>query len=140
MAWGSQLDERSGQRTPGGSYGRGDPNTTGGSPDKFFARGNETLYEAYNQLHTLAQEFDKPFDAPAILVVGQQTDGKSGACNLRVCVSPTAELKWKQSTPIDRQQCTPAAGAVAAVHAPAASTRASPQQYCAVCLTRQRRG
>lgn len=105
MAWGSQLDERSGQRTPGGSYGRGDPNTTGGSPDKFFARGNETLYEAYNQLHTLAQEFDKPFDAPAILVVGQQTDGKSGACNLRVCVSPTAELKWKQSTPIDRQQC-----------------------------------
>jgi hypothetical protein len=50
----------------------------GGSPEKFFARGNETLYEAYNQLHTLAQEFDKPFDAPAILVVGQQTDGKSG--------------------------------------------------------------
>ncbi|KAK3268569.1 hypothetical protein CYMTET_22934 [Cymbomonas tetramitiformis] len=48
-----------------------------GSPERFFQRGNETLYEAYNQLHSLAQEFDKPFDAPAILVVGQQTDGKS---------------------------------------------------------------
>lgn len=39
--------------------------------------GNEKLYEAYNELHTLAQEFHKPFDAPAILVVGHQTDGKS---------------------------------------------------------------
>ncbi|KAK4777641.1 hypothetical protein SAY87_017828 [Trapa incisa] len=35
------------------------------------------LYEAYNELHALAQEFDKPFDAPAVLVVGHQTDGKS---------------------------------------------------------------
>jgi hypothetical protein len=36
------------------------------------------LYEAYNELHALAQAFSKPFDAPAILVVGHQTDGKSG--------------------------------------------------------------
>lgn len=35
------------------------------------------LYEAYNELHGLAQEFSTPFDAPAILVVGHQTDGKS---------------------------------------------------------------
>lgn len=35
------------------------------------------LYEAYNELHSLAQEFQTPFDAPAVLVVGHQTDGKS---------------------------------------------------------------
>ncbi|KAK9167314.1 hypothetical protein Scep_002505 [Stephania cephalantha] len=35
------------------------------------------LYEAYNELHGLAQEFKTPFDAPAVLVVGHQTDGKS---------------------------------------------------------------
>jgi len=79
--WKLQLEERSGQRTPGGG-------NHGGSPDKFFARGNETLYEAYNQLHTLAQEFDKPFDAPAILVVGQQTDGKSGTSPVQLPSSP----------------------------------------------------
>eukprot|EP00871_Galdieria_phlegrea_P000568 jgi/Galph1/1511/GphlegSOOS_G197.1 len=39
--------------------------------------GNEQLYEAYNLLHSLAQDFHKPFDAPAVLVIGQQTDGKS---------------------------------------------------------------
>ena len=44
-----------------------------------FRSGNERLYEAYNDLHSLAQDFEKPFDAPAILVVGHQTDGKSGA-------------------------------------------------------------
>jgi len=44
-----------------------------------FRSGNEALYEAYNALHSLAQDFEKPFDAPAILVVGHQTDGKSGA-------------------------------------------------------------
>ena len=85
------------------------------SPARFFARGNERLYEAFSQLHTMArarresrgcgargrggaafrgarlsstlsasplvqaQDFDKPFDSPAILVVGHQTDGKSGA-------------------------------------------------------------
>ncbi|XP_057803948.1 dynamin-like protein ARC5 [Salvia miltiorrhiza] len=39
--------------------------------------GNWKLYEAYNELHGLAQEFSTPFDAPAVLVVGHQTDGKS---------------------------------------------------------------
>ncbi|RAL44982.1 hypothetical protein DM860_003741 [Cuscuta australis] len=39
--------------------------------------GKWRLYEAYNELHGLAQEFDTPFDAPAVLVVGHQTDGKS---------------------------------------------------------------
>ena len=59
-----------------------------------FRSGNERLYEAYNDLHSLAQDFEKPFDAPAILVVGHQTDGKSGrdnsswGCNLgQQCVS-----------------------------------------------------
>lgn len=37
----------------------------------------EQLYEAYNLLHTLAQDFHKPFDAPAVLVVGHQSSGKS---------------------------------------------------------------
>jgi GTPase SAR1 family protein len=48
-----------------------------GAANRFFNRGNERLYEAYSQLHNMAQEFDKPFDSPAILVVGHQTDGKS---------------------------------------------------------------
>lgn len=39
--------------------------------------GHWKLYEAYNELHGLAQEFSTPFDAPAVLVVGHQTDGKS---------------------------------------------------------------
>lgn len=38
---------------------------------------NEKIYEAYNDLHSLAQGFHKPFDSPAILVVGHQSDGKS---------------------------------------------------------------
>ena len=64
------------------------------------ASGNDHLYGAYNDLHALAQarayvshsqltvalkasvaptqDFKKPFDAPAILVLGHQTDGKSG--------------------------------------------------------------
>ena len=37
----------------------------------------DALYEAYNLLHTLAQDFEKPFDAPAVLVVGHQSSGKS---------------------------------------------------------------
>jgi len=40
-------------------------------------REREQLYSAYNDLHTLAQEFQKPFDAPAVIVVGHQTSGKS---------------------------------------------------------------
>lgn len=56
------------------------PPATAPSPDRSsaFRSGNERLYEAYNDLHALAQDFQKPFDAPAILVVGHQTDGKSG--------------------------------------------------------------
>lgn len=57
-----------------------------GSPERSsttFRTGNERLYEAYNDLHTLAQDFEKPFDAPAILVVGHQTDGKSGGAHLK---------------------------------------------------------
>lgn len=36
---------------------------------------NERLYQAFNELHALAQDFGKDFDAPSILVVGHQTDG-----------------------------------------------------------------
>ena len=60
------------------------------SPDRSsnsFRSGNERLYEAYNDLHTLAQDFEKPFDAPAILVVGHQTDGKSGVVLLVVTLT-----------------------------------------------------
>lgn len=56
-------------------------NTDAASPDRTstaFRNSNERLYEAYNDLHSLAQDFEKPFDAPAILVIGHQTDGKSG--------------------------------------------------------------
>ncbi|KAF7143147.1 hypothetical protein RHSIM_Rhsim05G0111000 [Rhododendron simsii] len=41
------------------------------------SEGQGRLYEAYNELHGLAQELETPFDAPAVLVVGHQTDGKS---------------------------------------------------------------
>jgi hypothetical protein len=37
----------------------------------------DQLYGAYNALHSLAQDFKKPFDSPAVLVVGHQTSGKS---------------------------------------------------------------
>ena len=69
------------------------------SPDRSsatFRSGNEALYEAYNALHSLAQDFEKPFDAPAILVVGHQTDGKSGAhahsCSLRASTAGIEDL------------------------------------------------
>uniref|UniRef100_A0A383VV88 Dynamin-type G domain-containing protein n=1 Tax=Tetradesmus obliquus TaxID=3088 RepID=A0A383VV88_TETOB len=45
--------------------------------DGRFQDCNEHLYQAFQELHGLAQDFEKPFDAPAILVVGHQTDGKS---------------------------------------------------------------
>lgn len=68
------------------------------SPDRssasqgMFRAGNERLYEAYNDLHSLAQDFEKPFDAPAILVVGHQTDGKSGEPSLRSAYHHTIKL------------------------------------------------
>lgn len=46
-----------------------------GESNMYPSCGNEKLYEAYNELHSLAQDFHKPFDAPAIVVVGHQTDG-----------------------------------------------------------------
>lgn len=58
----------------------GSPYAARGRRPGFEGSGNERLYEAYNDLHALAQDFEKPFDAPAILVVGHQTDGKSGEC------------------------------------------------------------
>lgn len=71
------------------------------SPDRstatqgMFRAGNERLYEAYNDLHSLAQDFEKPFDAPAILVVGHQTDGKSGLYLpwLQLCFSNMSTLR-----------------------------------------------
>lgn len=45
--------------------------------EKFELDSSSKIYEAYNELHGLAQEFSTPFAAPAILVVGHQTDGKS---------------------------------------------------------------
>ncbi|CAK9236168.1 unnamed protein product [Sphagnum tenellum] len=51
--------------------------TSSSSENHYPSAGNEKLYEAYNDLHSLAQDFHKPFDAPAIVVVGHQTDGKS---------------------------------------------------------------
>ncbi|XP_008781610.2 dynamin-like protein ARC5 [Phoenix dactylifera] len=73
------------------------------------------LYEAYNELHGLAQEFETPFEAPAVLVVGHQTDGKSALVEalmgfqfnhvgggtktrrpitLHMKYNPTCELPW----------------------------------------------
>jgi hypothetical protein len=62
----------------GGAAAAGAPPASPGRSEFAFRTGNERLYEAYNDLHSLAQDFEKPFDAPAILVVGHQTDGKSG--------------------------------------------------------------
>ena len=59
----------------GGSGGT--TNVEGQVNYKSTQREREALYEAYNALHTLAQEFHKPFDAPAVIVVGHQTSGKS---------------------------------------------------------------
>ena len=35
------------------------------------------LYEAYNELHAVAQELSLPIECPTVVVVGRQTDGKS---------------------------------------------------------------
>lgn len=77
-----ESDER---RTPGGVRRSGSRldgmppiEASPGRSERALRSGNERLYEAYNDLHALAQDFEKPFDAPAILVVGHQTDGKSG--------------------------------------------------------------
>ncbi|CAM9399954.1 unnamed protein product, partial [Pylaiella littoralis] len=67
-------------RLRGGAQAGGKGRSSGSSrsrqqEDKHAQR--ETLYDAYNMLHTLAQDFHKPFDSPAVLVVGHQTSGKS---------------------------------------------------------------
>jgi len=59
----------------GGAGGAHHPPMEGLAASKQEQR--EQLYEAYNMLHTLAQDFRKPFDSPAVLVVGHQTSGKS---------------------------------------------------------------
>ena len=77
-----------------------------------FRTGNERLYEAYNELHALAQEFGKTFDAPAILVVGHQTDGKSGTVLLtRSRKGPT--MRVQHQAPHRHSTCTPAYCSVA---------------------------
>ncbi|KAL3620910.1 ARP2/3 actin-organizing complex subunit Arc5 [Castilleja foliolosa] len=52
-------------------------NSNGGAQPAEMEEAQWKLYEAYNELHGLAQEFSTPFDAPAVLLVGHQTDGKS---------------------------------------------------------------
>lgn len=67
------------------------------SEKHLFSR-NERLYEAYNDLHALAQDFKKPFDAPAILVVGHQVPLRSccqtarwnAGCNIRAPRTPAS--------------------------------------------------
>ncbi|EJK61165.1 hypothetical protein THAOC_18392, partial [Thalassiosira oceanica] len=54
-----------------GSDGMDDEDDAGTSSEK------GALYDAYNLLHSLAQDFQKPFDAPAVVVVGHQSSGKS---------------------------------------------------------------
>ena len=72
-----------------------------------FRSGNERLYEAYNDLHSLAQDFEKPFDAPAILVVGHQTDGKSGKQNLSTNKKSLASLAvFDLDMPLDHLRLT----------------------------------
>lgn len=55
----------------------GDSQSSQEMPDSNDYEDQSSLYEAYNELHSLAQELETPFDAPAVLVVGHQTDGKS---------------------------------------------------------------
>jgi hypothetical protein len=111
------------EQPPAAARSAGDVHSGGPSPgaERFFRRGapqcslalqtrasrqqpgNERLYEAYSQLHSMANDFDKPFDSPAILVVGYQTDGKSAlvealsACPR--CSAPPAPLSDSQLPP-----------------------------------------
>ena len=55
---------------------------------------HEKLYEAYNDLHALAKTFKKPFDAPSVLVVGHQTDGKSGVLHNLLLVYCSIEQQF----------------------------------------------
>mmetsp|Transcript_16516 Transcript_16516/g.34705 ORF Transcript_16516/g.34705 Transcript_16516/m.34705 type:complete len:953 (-) Transcript_16516:256-3114(-) len=66
-------DETSGSFREAGDYLRDDES------DDEYGQGSEkgALYDAYNLLHSLAQDFQKPFDAPAVVVVGHQSSGKS---------------------------------------------------------------
>lgn len=66
---------RSGEKWGEEPYGSGVGKE--GEEEEMEMEASAKLYEAYNELHGLAQEFQTPFDAPAVLVVGHQTDGKS---------------------------------------------------------------
>lgn len=46
-------------------------------PEADEGEARELLYEAYNELHALASELGGAAAAPAVVVVGHQTDGKS---------------------------------------------------------------
>ena len=60
-------------RVQGGAGAR----VKGGAGNKHKATSRESLYEAYNLLHSLGKEFKLNIEAPAVLVVGHQTAGKS---------------------------------------------------------------
>jgi GTPase SAR1 family protein len=45
--------------------------------DAVETENRERLYEAYNSLHSLANAYRKPFEVPAVVVVGAQSAGKS---------------------------------------------------------------
>lgn len=51
--------------------------TTSAPPHPATTFRKEDLYAAYNELHSLAQDYNKGFDAPAVVVVGHQSSGKS---------------------------------------------------------------
>ena len=53
------------------------PATAAVAPPTSSLAGSQALYQAYNELHALSQQFDTPIHSPAVVVVGRQTDGKS---------------------------------------------------------------